>query len=132
VPVADPKSKSASKKKGAKGGKRTASDAFADSPAPASTNTKKRGRKSNGAADDVPETSRELPVGSWEDHITRVTSIMEEAIPEKAGGKGREKTSKQLTGLIEWNDNGPKTQHKLKVLRQKCPQKLLDYYEQHL
>lgn len=35
-------------------------------------------------------------------------------------------------GLLQWKDGPPKTQHKMKVLRQKVPQKLLDYYEQHL
>jgi len=134
-PVFEAKPKSSKKKgpaPGGKAGKRSASDAFAESPAPAGSATKKKGRMSAGtngaAADDFPTNKRDLPIGSWEDHITRVTSIIEEMVP----AKGKEKEHKVLTGLLEWNDDGPKTQHKLKVLRQKCPQKLLDYYEQHL
>ena len=64
-----------------------------------------------------------MPSGSWETHIQRVTSILEED-EEKSKGK-------QLIGLVEWVDTR-KTQHKMEVLRRKCPQKLLDYYEQHL
>jgi len=137
-PVFQDKPKSSSKKKGtAKGAKRTASNAFPESPAPASTGaSKKRGRQSasNGisAEDHLVTNKRELPVGSWEEHITRVTSIVEEEVTEKVGKSGREKDRKELTGLLEWTNDGRKTQHKLKVLRQKCPQKLLDYYEQHL
>lgn len=52
-----------------------------------------------------------------------MTSILEE---DEEKGKG-----KQLIGLVEWVDKR-KTQHKMEVLRRKCPQKLLDYYEQHL
>ncbi|KAK4901581.1 hypothetical protein LTR27_001353 [Elasticomyces elasticus] len=116
-------------------GKRGASDAFAaDSPAP--TSSKKKGRKSNGAAateseEPAPKT-RELPVGSWDDHVLRVTSIIEEVAPVKGTGKGTKET-KELIGLLEWKDKEvSKTSHKMKVLRQKVPQRLLDYYELHL
>ena len=124
--------KGSSAKKGKKG-KRGASEAFDDSPAP--TSTKKRGRKSdvtNGAAD-TPRNKLERfdpPNGLWEDDCTRVISILEDSITEKAK-RGAEKEVKTLMGLLEWN-SGHKTQHKMTVLRLKCPQKLLDYYEQHL
>ncbi|KAK3073437.1 hypothetical protein LTR53_005015 [Teratosphaeriaceae sp. CCFEE 6253] len=126
-----PESPARSAKKGGKG-KRTASEAFKDSPAPASS-SKKKGRKSNGTAE-VPADppTRIMPLGSWDDHVLRVTSIVEEIIPSAKGAKGGEKEKKELTGLLDWNDGGPKTQHKMKVLRQKVPQRLLDYYEQHL
>ncbi|KAK5679821.1 hypothetical protein LTS10_007769 [Elasticomyces elasticus] len=116
-------------------GKRGASDAFAaDSPAP--TSSKKKGRKSNGAAatesEEPAQKTRELPVGSWDDHVLRVTSIIEEVAPVKGTGKGTKET-KQLIGLLEWKDKEvSKTSHKMKVLRQKVPQRLLDYYELHL
>lgn len=115
-----------SKKKGAKGGKRSASAAFAESPA-AETSTKKRGRKSVENSNGAPKF--ELPDGSWQDHVLRVTSIIEEFEPAKSikGAKG----ASSLIGLLEWN-NGQKTQHAMKTLRTKCPQKLIDYYEQHL
>lgn len=34
---------------------------------------------------------------------------------------------------MQWNDEDvSKTQHPMRTLRQRCPQRLLDYYEQHL
>ncbi|KAI7248251.1 hypothetical protein KC343_g1120 [Hortaea werneckii] len=128
------------------GGKRSASEAFAtDSPAPASS-SKKRGSKgkatskTNGTADDAAETAkRALPPGTWDNDVLRVTSIIEESVPSttSATSLARNKSaagkeSKELIGLLEWKDGGAKTQHKMKVLRQKVPQRLLDYYEQHL
>lgn len=50
---------------------------------------------------------------------------------EVFGGKKGTKDIKSLLGLLEWN-NGRKTQHKMSLLRTKCPQRLLDYYENHL
>ncbi|KAK5108427.1 hypothetical protein LTR62_008314 [Meristemomyces frigidus] len=117
----EPRSKSAKKGKG----KRTASQAL-ESPAPAST---KRGRKSNGVEAAATESKRTLPLGSWDDDVLVVSSIVEEESESKTGSA---KQKKQLIGLLEWKKPGPKTQHKMKVLRQKVPQRLLDYYEQHL
>lgn len=128
----EPVAKSKSGKK-AKGGKRSATDAFSESPAPSAG--KKRGRKSaaNGDVDSESAPQRQLPVGSWEDHVERIASVIEETTPDTAASRnGREKEKKELIGLLEWKDRGVKTQHKMKVLRQKCPQKLLDYYENHL
>ncbi|KAI7369600.1 hypothetical protein KC328_g17934, partial [Hortaea werneckii] len=127
---------------------RSASEAFAaDSPAPASSSSKKRDKgrpsKTNGTVDDdTTETAkRALPPGTWDNDVLRVTSIIEESVPStsttssssarnKSAAAGKE--SKELIGLLEWKDGGAKTQHKMKVLRQKVPQRLLDYYEQHL
>lgn len=117
--IGGPPESPASKKKGK--GKRSASSAF-DSPAVEATGKKARGgRKSevNGTPSKV-----ELPAGSWETDVAKVTSIIEE---DEIKGKG----GKMLIALVEWVD-GRKTQHKMEVLRRKCPQKLLNYYEQHL
>ncbi|KAI6879285.1 hypothetical protein KC359_g503 [Hortaea werneckii] len=134
------------------GGKRSASEAFAaDSPAPDSSSSKKRGKgrpsKTNGTAvdDNTTETGkRALPPGTWDNDVLRVTSIIEESVPSTstttssarsksaAAAAAAGKESKELIGLLEWKDGGAKTQHKMKVLRQKVPQRLLDYYEQHL
>lgn len=104
-------------------GKRNASEAF-DSPIPSK---KGKGRKSDANGD-----SEEFkpPIGSWEDSISRVAAILEEE-EEPIGLKKSVKDTTVLLGLLEWN-NGKKTQHKMSILRQKCPQRLLDYYENHL
>ncbi|WPH02641.1 Hypothetical protein R9X50_00550600 [Acrodontium crateriforme] len=121
-----PPQKASAKKVGRGKKKRTAADAFEDSPAPATASTRRKSNnnkadavKSNGTLE---KKKRELPVGSWEDHITRVVSIVESGVGDK----------RTLGGLLEWNADGSKTEHSLKVLRTKCPQRLLDYYEQHL
>ena len=108
-------------KKG-KGGAKRSSSAM-DSPAPGSSHKKARGRKSEANGD-----SWEPPVGSWEDHVTRIAAIVEE---ESKPGVIKKSNVQSLEGLILWN-NGRKTQHKMTLLRQKCPQRLLDYYENHL
>ena len=126
-PVYEPEPQPSSKKKG---GKRSASAAF--SPAVEPSGTKKRGRKSNGAeTNGATPTSRErkLPDGDWESLVQRVQSIVEEDDASGKAGKGRD--TKHLIGMLEWNDGG-KTQHSMAALRRKVPQKLLDYYEQHL
>lgn len=115
--------------KGGKGGKRSASTAF---PSPAvQSSAKKRGRQSGGQVNgSVRKKSKDLPEGSWEDQVTRVSSIIEETSPS-TGKNARGKSTSDLLGLLEWTD-GQKTQHPLDTLRRKCPQRLLDYYEQHL
>lgn len=107
-------------------GKRSASGAGLDSPAPTSAK-KGRGRKSdmNGSEEWAPPE-----IGLWEDHITRVSAIVEGENTDGIIRKGA-KATQTLEGLLEWN-NGKKTQHTMAVLRQKCPQRLLDYYESHL
>ncbi|RMY67623.1 hypothetical protein D0862_15066 [Hortaea werneckii] len=148
-PAPKPKRGSSTRKSG--GGKRSASEAFAtDSPAPASS-SKKRGKgkpnKTNGTLDDpaaaaAETTKRALPPGTWDNDVLRVTSIIEESVPSTTSSSSARnksiaaatngKETKELIGLLEWKDGGAKTQHKMKVLRQKVPQRLLDYYEQHL
>ncbi|KAI7707952.1 hypothetical protein KC353_g11332, partial [Hortaea werneckii] len=145
-PAPKPKRGGSTRKSG--GGKRSASEAFAtDSSAPASSSkkrgggsTKGRPSKTNGTVDDHTETTkRALPPGTWDNDVQRVTSIIEESAPSTTSSSsarnkfvGNGKETKELIGLLEWKDGGAKTQHKMKVLRQKVPQRLLDYYEQHL
>src|ERR1700761_5652664 len=112
--------------KGGKGGKRNASAAF-DSPA-IEPGAKKRGRKAQNADTNGTDMSG-LPEGSWEELVMRIHTVLEEENTSLKGGR-KSKGGKTLLGLIEWHD-GRKTQHTLATLRTKCPQKLLDYYEQH-
>ncbi len=120
APIQGPAS---SKKKGGSA-KRSASSANLDSPAvkPSASASKKRGRQSdtNGLM-----STANLPNGTWDNDVLRVHTVLEDTDPT-VKGKG-----KVLLGLIEWNKGG-KTQHPLATLRRKCPQRMLDYYEQHL
>ena len=97
-----------------KNNKRSTSAASSEYP-PATT---KRRRKSESYANGSVSPPPTFPRGSWEPDVLHVCSVMD-------GGYGR------LQGEIEWKDN-MKTLHPLEELRQKCPQALLDYYEQHL
>ncbi|KAJ9640303.1 hypothetical protein H2201_006927 [Coniosporium apollinis] len=63
------------------------------------------------------------PKGSWEEEVMQIDTVEEPTNP-KTGKKER-------VGYVIWND-GKKTQHPLRVINQKCPQKMLAYYEQHL
>jgi len=114
----------AKKGKAGKAGKRSASAAF-DSPAPAASGKKAKGGRQSDVANGTP-AKKVLPSGTWENDVQRVTSILEEAEDPT-----QKNNSNVLIGLLEWTD-GTKTQHKMDALRRKCPQKLLDYYEQHL
>jgi chromobox protein 1 len=70
-----------------------------------------------------------LPLGTWEEDVT-VNAIVQKAV---AGATGKsEDVTGTLQGLVIWSSNGRKTEHDMEVLRQKCPQRLLDYYEAHL
>lgn len=103
-----------------KGSKRPSTALYEDT----GFNSQARKRRDlNGAS-----TPSKLPNGTWEDRVQRVHTVLEE---EDVSGKTKSKNGKVLLGLIEWDD-GRKTQHPLTVLRRKCPQKMLDYYEQHL
>lgn len=103
--------------------KRPASSAV-DSPI-AEGSAKKRGKQSAaGLHNGTTIGQKDLPEGSWEDQVSQVTSIVEEAGKDPKG-------QRTLIALLEWND-GIKTQHPLDTLRRKCPQKLLNYYEAHL
>lgn len=122
-PVFQPKAKASATKK--RGAKRGASEDV-ESPAPA---PKKRGRKksTNAPEDSEAEDKWQPPEGSWEDDVSHVMSIMEEE--SSATGKGAKE--KKLVGFVAFKDDH-KTKAPLPVLRQKCPQALLTYYEQHL
>lgn len=111
------------KKKGA-ATKRKASE-IDESPAPSATK-KRAGRKSatNGDAEPEPFT---LPKGSWEKDVAHVMSIVQEEEPEEKKGK----TNVVLMGFLMWND-GRKSKHPMTALRTKCPQHLINYYENHL
>jgi len=89
----------------------------------ATSTTKKRGRKSI-KTDDEPEDAKTaaLPEGSWEDHVKQIEAVEK---PDHGEFKG------VLRFFLEWED-GHKTQHSSQLCRQKCPQKLLDYYESKL
>ncbi|OJD36734.1 chromo domain-containing protein [Diplodia corticola] len=69
------------------------------------------------------EKAPSFPKGSWEEHIQSVDTI--EEVPNAKTGE------RERFALVVWAD-GSKTRHGLAVLNQKCPQKMLTYYEQHL
>lgn len=113
------------------GTKRRASEAARDSPVTKKRRSVENGGSTNGIEEDIDvPAKRQLPIGSWEDHVLRVTSVLEETTATNGGQFGKEQ--KELVGILEWKNAGPKTQHKLKILRQKAPQKLLDYLLSHL
>ncbi|KAL2135778.1 hypothetical protein VTI74DRAFT_6983 [Chaetomium olivicolor] len=58
------------------------------------------------------------PPGSWEDHIAQL-----DACEDEETGK--------LMVYLTWK-NGHKTQHETHVIYQRCPQKMLRFYEQHV
>ncbi|KAK2074694.1 hypothetical protein P8C59_008882 [Phyllachora maydis] len=63
-----------------------------------------------GSADEV--------LGHWEDHIARIDACEDEE-------------TNKLMIYLQWK-NGQKTQHETKIVYQRCPQKMLQYYEQHV
>jgi chromobox protein 1 len=90
---------------------------------------KRKGRKSTGAEESETGTpaattkrpKKEVewspPPGSWENEVEYVDTVVEEEGVRYA--------------LLIWN-NQKKTQHPLHHVYQKCPQKMLQYYESHL
>ena len=98
------------------GVKRKNSDASSQSPSPADAAQKTKRPKasaSQGEMIDVVGTSDSFkaPSGLWEDHVLCVDTIERDA-----------ETGTPM-GFIMWN-NGKKSQHRLPVLYQKCPQKV--------
>ncbi|KAF1984901.1 hypothetical protein K402DRAFT_395269 [Aulographum hederae CBS 113979] len=65
----------------------------------------------------------QVPKGMWENDILAVDTVEEYPDPE-TGDMVR-------YVFVVWN-NGNKSRHPLTVINQKCPQKMLQYYEQHL
>ncbi|KAI8628417.1 heterochromatin protein one [Xylariaceae sp. FL1651] len=97
--------------------------------------TKKRGRPAAGApangtkrrrndshpASATPPTSARAwkpPQGSWEDDVESIDACHDE-------------NTGKLIVFLTWK-NGQKTQHDTKVIYQRCPQKMLQYYERHV
>ncbi|KAI5211885.1 hypothetical protein E4T38_00900, partial [Aureobasidium subglaciale] len=107
-----------------KGTKRKAATAQNTPEVASSSTTKKRGRNSVKTAEEQPEHAKmsSLPEGSWEDHVQLIDAV-------EQAGDGDSKGD--LVVYLLWED-GKQTQHSVKVCRQKCPQKLLDYYESKL
>ncbi|KAF7536834.1 hypothetical protein G7054_g4241 [Neopestalotiopsis clavispora] len=58
------------------------------------------------------------PAGSWEDHVASIDACHDEHT-------GR------LVVYLSWR-NGQKTQHDTKIVYSRCPQKMLQFYEQHV
>ncbi|KAF2680844.1 hypothetical protein K458DRAFT_421170 [Lentithecium fluviatile CBS 122367] len=92
---------------------------------------KRKGRKSAADASAAPVTNKRLkkekewspPPGSWEHDVNYVDTVEEQRDPT---------TGKQARyAYLVWN-NHKKTQHPLSHVYQKCPQKMLEYYESHL
>ena len=111
-----------------KGSKRSSAAANFDSPDASTKKNKGKTNVTNGTlATDA--KGRKMPDGSWENLVT-VSSILEENAATVKGTK--QKSGMVLLVLLEWEDDGKKTQHLITVARDKCPQRLLDYYEQHL
>jgi len=63
------------------------------------------------------------PAGSWENDVMDIDTI-EEVLDPQEGVQKR-------FAYVVWI-NGRKTRHQLPTLNQKCPQKMLSYYESHL
>ncbi|KAJ4371841.1 hypothetical protein N0V86_008395 [Didymella sp. IMI 355093] len=84
---------------------------------PASTS--KRSKK---AAEPV-EKAWSPPPGSWEHDVSHIDTV-EQSIDPRTGKDAK-------FAYIVWN-NQKKTQHPLKHIYTKCPQKMLQYYESHL
>lgn len=83
--------------------------------------------KTNGVSKVSAAAEKKMPEGSWEDIVQSIESIEQE---DEQVAKGA-KPSRKLSVLFITND-GRKLKHTHLLVRQKCPQKLLDYYEQRL
>ncbi|KAF2755713.1 chromo-domain-containing protein [Pseudovirgaria hyperparasitica] len=111
--------------KQSKGRKRSAT--AVDSPAVKAGTGKKRGKVSEDVSPEPTAAKNsnnfDLPKGSWDGHINSVDTI-EETVNPKTGQVER-------IAYVFWND-GKRSQHALRVLNTKCPQKMIQYYESHL
>ncbi|KAK8182780.1 hypothetical protein BC567DRAFT_65871 [Phyllosticta citribraziliensis] len=135
-----PKSKRKDADKGTKsgpGGKKRKLDQSAQST-PVAKETKGRRKSGRGQETDAatpkeeaPMPSKEkessaLPPGSWEKQIASIDTIVQEP-HEKTGNMER-------YAYVSWTDGSKnrRTKHSMALLKQKCPQKLIEYFEQHL
>ncbi|KAI2617790.1 heterochromatin protein one [Hypoxylon sp. NC1633] len=85
------------------------------------TNGAKRRRNDSHPASATPPTSGrpwKPPVGSWEDEVDSIDACHDE-------------NTGKLIVYLTWK-NGHKTQHDTKVVYQRCPQKMLQFYERHV
>ncbi|USP79469.1 Chromo domain-containing protein 2 [Curvularia clavata] len=91
-----------------------------------STSTKRAKQEKAPKVDKAPKVEKASwspPPGSWEHDVSYVDTVEEMRDP-KTGKLGK-------FAYLVWNE-GQKTQHPLKHVYQKCPQKMLHYYESHL
>ena len=100
--------------------KRPRTDSKPSTPTTATKNSKVR-RLNESARPDSPATdnlSRWVPPkGSWEEDVMQVDTI--------------ERDDQGLHIYLDWN-NGKKTRHAIEKIYNKCPKKMLRFYEQHL
>ncbi|KXJ89697.1 chromo domain-like protein [Microdochium bolleyi] len=78
-------------------------------------------RKADHPRDGTPPASTKAwkpPAGSWEDEVDTIDACHDE-------------NSGKLIVYLTWK-NGQKTQHETKVIYQRCPQKMLKFYERHV
>ncbi|KAI1374476.1 heterochromatin protein one [Hypoxylon crocopeplum] len=82
--------------------------------------TKRRRNGSHPASSTPPTSGRpwQPPVGSWEDEVGAIDACHDE-------------NTGKLIVYVTWK-NGHKTQHDTKVIYQRCPQKMLQFYERHV
>ncbi|KAI3321354.1 hypothetical protein HD806DRAFT_206267 [Xylariaceae sp. AK1471] len=83
--------------------------------------TKRRRNGSHPASATPPASSTRAwkpPAGSWEDHVESIDACHDE-------------NTGKLIVYLTWKD-GQKTQHETKVIYQRCPQKMLQFYERHV
>ncbi|KAJ4340615.1 hypothetical protein N0V95_007440 [Ascochyta clinopodiicola] len=95
-----------------------ASTAKSDSATPGSSSKRPKQSKSESV-----EKAWSPPPGSWEHDVSHIDTV-EQSIDPKTGKEAK-------YAYIVWN-NQKKTQHPLKHIYTKCPQKMLVYYESHL
>ncbi|KAL7621898.1 hypothetical protein AAE478_007398 [Parahypoxylon ruwenzoriense] len=85
------------------------------------TNGTKRRRNGSHPASATPPASGRAwkpPVGSWEDDVESIDACHDE-------------NTGKLIVYLTWK-NGHKTQHDTKTIYQRCPQKMLQFYERHV
>ncbi|KAF9697553.1 hypothetical protein EKO04_004341 [Ascochyta lentis] len=106
-----------------KGTKRKGRASMAKSEEPTPAATSKRSKPSKPSKPEPVEKAWSPPPGSWEHDVSHIDTV-EQSIDPKTGKEAK-------YAYIVWN-NQKKTQHPLKHMYTKCPQKMLLYYESHL
>ncbi|KAI1077905.1 hypothetical protein F5B20DRAFT_549707 [Whalleya microplaca] len=87
---------------------------------PTNGTKRRRGDDSHPASATPPASGRSWkpPVGSWEEAVESIDACHDE-------------NTGKLIVYLTWK-NGHKTQHDTKVIYQRCPQKMLQFYERHV